>query len=269
MKITILGSGTSSGVPVIGCDCNICTSSDPKNKRLRSSILIEHNNVSITNYILIDSGQDFREQALKFKIPKIDTVLYTHSHADHIFGLDDLRIYNFRQKTDIPIYADKNTANDLRRIFSYCFNKDPNYEGGGIPSLKLTEIKAYHKFSILEESLEVHPLEISHGRKTILGYKIKNFAYLTDCSAAPLSTINELKNIDTLIISGLRNRPHKTHFTIDEAIEFSLNTSAKNIYLTHIAHEVDHGVTSAKLKHESQKYQKNIELCYDGQIIDI
>jgi phosphoribosyl 1,2-cyclic phosphate phosphodiesterase len=263
VKIKVLGSGTSSGVPVITCNCEICTSTNPKNNRMRSSILIDlENETEDARFIVIDTGPDFREQAIKYKIPRVDGVLYTHSHADHIFGLDDIRIYNFRQKRDIPIYANKTTANDLLRIFAYCFKKDPNYQGGGIPSLKLNEIISNQIFDFGSE--QILPLKIYHGRLEIIGYRIRNFAYLTDCNKVPEEALNLLEGIETLIVSGLRERPHGTHFNFKEAIEFGNKTTASQIYLTHLSHEVEHEKSEQILKDLKINSKKDFKLCFDG-----
>ncbi|PIW64599.1 MAG: hypothetical protein COW12_05580, partial [Candidatus Omnitrophica bacterium CG12_big_fil_rev_8_21_14_0_65_45_16] len=177
MKVKILGSGTSSGVPVILCNCEVCKSANPKNKRLRSSIFIDlENGDNETRYILIDAGPDFREQALRYNIERIDVVLFTHSHADHIFGLDDIRMFNFKFKKDIPVFADHDTAKDLLRIFPYCFSRDPNYEGGGIPSLSLNTIELNEQFSISpgDKGETITALKIFHGKRLITGYRIRD-----------------------------------------------------------------------------------------------
>jgi len=261
MKITVLGSGTSSGIPVIGCTCDICGSTDPKDKRLRSSVFIDlgiSHDASI-RYILIDVGPDFREQALRYKLPRIDAVLFTHAHADHIFGLDDIRIFNFKQKAPIPIYADRRTGEALYRIFGYCFFKDPKYEGGGVPSLILNNITPGKSFKLGEFS--IIPFQIFHGNTPILAYKIGGFAYLTDCSKIPDESFEHLQNLELLIVSGLRHREHPTHFTISNAINFIESVGPKKAYLTHIAHEVSHETTNNSVLKETSG---RVELAYDG-----
>ena len=265
MKIVVLGSGTSSGVPVIGCSCKVCSSNDPKDKRLRSSIYIILDKTDVTDndsprHILIDVGPDFREQALRYKIDKIDAIFFTHAHADHIFGLDDIRMFNFIQKKSIPVYAEEQTSKDLLRIFGYCFQKNPKYEGGGVPNLNLNIISDGDiiKFG----STEIKALRAYHGSLPVLGYKINKFAYLTDCSIIPEDTSKEIDKITHLILDGLRHRPHKTHLTIEKAIEFVL--SKKNpprTYLTHLSHEVSHVQTDNEIY---KKTNGKVSLAYDG-----
>jgi phosphoribosyl 1,2-cyclic phosphate phosphodiesterase len=267
MKITVLGSGTSAGVPIIGCSCRICTSDNPKNERLRSSIYVELDpseagGTYAPRRILVDAGPDFREQALRYKIPGIDAVLFTHAHADHIFGLDDIRIYNFIQKSPIPVYAEDDTAKALKRIFNYCFEKDLKYEGGGIPKLTLHTISAG---DIIEfGTCKVKALRAFHGSVPILGYHFGSFAYLTDCSRIPEKTEKELHSLPSLILDGLRHRPHKTHLTISEAERFALKNNIGKTYLTHLSHEVEHEETCRKLKESSRN---RVTLAYDGLCI--
>lgn len=266
MKITVLGSGTSSGIPVISCTCEVCQSQEPKNKRMRPSIMVEVPISGENRVIIIDTGPDFRVQALTHKIPRIDAVFYTHSHADHIFGLDDLRMYNFKQKEDIHAYADSQTSHDLIRIFNYCFVKDPEYEGGGIPSLKLNTLRHGVPFYLsldTHKEVPIYPLAIFHGKKIITGYKIKNFAYFTDCNGIPEETKKYLADLKYIIISGLRHRPHKTHFTIEQAITCINSLPVTHGYLTHIAHEIDHEKTMFELS-QGNIFNQNIELAYDG-----
>ncbi len=262
ISVLVLGSGTSSGVPVIACSCAICESSNQKNKRLRSSILITSNdpsNNTVPTSILIDSGPDFRTQALNFKIPRIDAVFYTHSHADHIFGLDDLRIYNFKQKSEIPIYGEPDTLSALKKCFSYCFKEDPNYEGGGIPNLTLNEIEPFKGLNI--STLKITPLRVQHGRLPIVGFKINDFAYLTDCSFVPDETLTYLKDVKVLLISGLRHKEHKTHFTVTQAKEFALKNNIPQTYITHIAHDIEHENTDKELNEETNG---KVRLAFDG-----
>jgi phosphoribosyl 1,2-cyclic phosphate phosphodiesterase len=265
MEIIILGSGTSSGIPVIGCECPVCISKDLRDQRLRSSVYIDlgdaHDND--VRYILIDCGPDFRQQALRYKLPRIDAVLFTHAHADHIFGLDDIRMYNFKQKSEIPLFADSLTAEALKRIFTYCFYKDPNYEGGGIPSLTLTEVSSNSEFYL--GSTKVTPIRIYHGRHEILGFRIGDFAYLTDCSKIPDESIDLLQNLEVLIISGLRHRTHPTHFNVKEAQEVAVNLGAKRTFLTHISHDLSHSITEAELSSSPMP----INLAFDGLKINL
>jgi phosphoribosyl 1,2-cyclic phosphate phosphodiesterase len=267
MKITVLGSGTSAGVPIIGCTCSICISDNPKNRRLRSSIYVELDpseagSHDAPRHILVDAGPDFREQALRYKIPRIDAVLFTHAHADHIFGLDDIRIYNFIQKSSIPVYAEEDTAKALKRIFNYCFEKDLLYEGGGIPNLTLHTISAGNTIEF--GKFKVNALRTFHGSVPILGYHFGSFAYLTDCSRIPEETEKELYGIPSLILDGLRYRSHNTHLTIPEAESFALKNNIGKTYLTHLSHEVEHEGTCKKLKESSKN---RVTLAYDGLCI--
>lgn len=265
MEITILGSGTSSGIPVIGCSCKVCLSNDSRDKRLRSSVYIDlgESEESGLRYILIDCGPDFREQALRHNLPRIDAILFTHAHADHIFGLDDIRIYNFKQKSPIPLFADQSTRDSLNRIFSYCFIKNLDYEGGGIPSLILNEIKPLEDFKL--GHINITPIKIFHGKTPILGFKVGSFAYLTDCSSVPDESMPFLEDLDLLIVSGLRHRPHATHYTVEGAMNLIKTLNPKRAYLTHISHDLLHSDTDESLKIEAS----NTNLAYDGLTIGL
>lgn len=276
MKITILGSGTSSGIPVIACSCTVCTSANQKNKRLRSSILIElseeETGAKHPYFILVDAGPDFRMQALTHKIPRIDMMLCTHSHADHIYGIDDIRMYNFKQKTSIPVYADQDTSKALKRIFTYCFDPDPGYEGGGVPKLILNTVEP-QTAPINDPSRKIHaegfiiqPLRVFHGKYPILGFKLGDFAYLTDCSYIPEETITALKGVKYLILDGLRYRPHKTHFTIPQAMSFALEQGFQKTFLTHISHEIEHDLVNNTIETLSTG---RVSLAYDGLILEV
>ncbi|HMO17508.1 MAG TPA: MBL fold metallo-hydrolase [Oligoflexia bacterium] len=264
MKITVLGSGTSTGVPVIGCNCEVCLSDNPRNQRLRSSVYIElePNDTRINNksyYIIVDTGPDFRTQALKHNIGRIDAVLYTHAHADHIHGLDDIRIFNFIQEMEIPVYAEEQTCKKLMQSFSYCFKDDPAYEGAGVPKLGINKIKTGEE--IIFGSFPVRALRLYHGSLPILGYKFGNFAYLTDCSSIPDETKNEISGISYLILDGLRHRPHRTHLTLEEAGKLAIELNIGQTILTHISHDIDYNKDSDFLE---KKFGKRVTLAYDG-----
>lgn len=261
MKVHILGTGTSTGVPVIGCKCKVCTSDNPKNKRLRSSIYIQ---TEQNTGILIDSGPDLRQQAIRAKIERIDSVLYTHNHADHVFGIDDLRPFNFLSKKNIYLYANKYTAEQLEKNFYYCFHKDPNYQGGNPPRLILKTITPSKDFEV--HGTKVTPLSIFHGDLEIMAYRIGDFAYLTDCSFIPDETKLKLQNLEVLIIDGLRERPHSTHFSVEQAIQEIKELKPKKAYLTHISHELDHEEINRKL---SKIKDTDIELAFDEMFLEI
>lgn len=269
MKITVLGSGTSSGVPVIGCSCEVCLSKNPKNNRLRSSIYIELSPEEVAGkedqrHILIDTGPDFRTQALRFKIPKIDLILFTHTHADHIYGLDDVRMYNFIQKSSIPIYGEEAVVSNLKRAFSYCFELDPDYEGGGVPKLSSNIISAGSE--IFLGKFKIIALRAYHGSLPILGFRIGTFAYLTDCSRIPDETVESLKGVTHLILDGLRFRPHRTHFTIPQAAATARQLNIKETWLTHISHDVEHERTSQELL---DQHGGKVNLAYDGLTVQL
>jgi phosphoribosyl 1,2-cyclic phosphate phosphodiesterase len=254
MKVNILGCGTSTGVPLVCCTCAVCISTNPKNKRLRTSIYIS---TDCGQSVLVDTGPDLRQQCLRANITNIDKVLYTHCHADHVFGIDDLRPFNFKKKQAIQIYADDITAQDLLRNFQYCFSESRN--GSSVPELKLNKITPYESFKV--GNTDFMPLPILHGKMRVISYRVGNFAYLTDGSAIPDKTKEHLQNLDILIINGLRERPHNTHFTIAEAVKEIESIRPKKAFLTHLSHEIDYELGNQRLKQISKL---DIELAYDG-----
>lgn len=252
MRIVVLGSGTSTGVPTLGCTCAVCTSTDPKNKRMRSSVYVE----SGGRRFLIDCGTDFRTQAVTNGIADIDFVLVTHSHADHVNGLDDLRAYNMVHKHPVTIYGPSETLDEIRRRFAYCFRPAP--PGGGIPELDLVTMP-----SILQEAgMEIIPIPVFHGQALITGYRLGRFAYVTDTSNIPDSSVEMLRGVDVLITSALRRRPHPTHMSLGEAIEVSARIGAPRTYFTHICHDLDHSSINAQLP-------PGVQLAYDGLTLEV
>jgi len=248
MIVTFLGSGTSTGVPVVGCRCPVCTSTDPRNQRLRQSVKIEANG----KFFLIDTTPDLRLQLLREPIPRLDFILFTHSHSDHLMGLDDIRPFNFRQREVIHAFASPPTAKAVRRAFSYIWND--TQIGGGKPQLEMHEIDG----SFRHEGIEIVPLPVRHGDWTILGYRIGPFAYITDTNGIPDATIELLRGVDTLALDGLRpSPPHPTHFTIPEAIDAANGIGARVTYLIHLTHDIDHATFEATLP-------ANVRLAYDG-----
>jgi phosphoribosyl 1,2-cyclic phosphate phosphodiesterase len=246
--VTFLGTGTSTGVPVIGCRCAVCTSADPKNTRLRQSVKIEANG----KHFLIDTTPDLRMQLLRDPIPRLDFLLFTHSHSDHMMGLDDIRPFNFRQRESIHAYANAATAKAIRRAFNYIWAD--GQVGGGKPQLELHEIDG----PFAHDGVEVSPIPVAHGEWTIFGYRIGPFAYITDTNGIPDTSMKILEGVDTLALDGLRpNTRHPTHFTISEAVDVAKRIGARVTYLIHLAHEVDHATVEATLP-------PDIRLAYDG-----
>lgn len=212
----------------------------------------------------MDTATDLRQQALRDDISRIDAVLYTHLHADHIYGIDDLRAFNFVNKSIIPVYAKDSCAKELETKYSYAFFPDPKYLGATPPKLTLHRIEPNKKFALF--GLEILPLSILHGNLEILGYRFNNFAYLTDCSMIPDRTREQLTGLEVLIIDGLRNRPHDTHFTQEQAVNEIALIKPKKSYLTHISHEIDHSVANLNLKTLTKL---DVELAYDQLLIEL
>jgi phosphoribosyl 1,2-cyclic phosphate phosphodiesterase len=253
-KVTFLGTGTSTGVPMIGCDCAVCRSADPRDTRLRPSILVE---TAAGRSILIDAGPDLRAQALTFHISRVDALLFTHGHADHILGIDEIRRYNTLQNSSMPCFADDLTVTEIRKVFAYAF--DPaTPRGGGIPRLDLFTIVG----AFCVEGEEVVPVPIFHGKRPLLGFRFGRFAYLTDCSAIPAESWALLTGLDILVIDALRDQPHPTHFSVDEAIAASRRIGARKTYFTHMSHDLGHAATCARLP-------DGIELAYDGLVLTL
>ncbi len=253
-RFIFLGTGTSNGVPVIGCRCEVCTSPDPRDKRLRCSGYYAS---TAGTRILIDIGPDFRQQALTHNITRIDGLLITHSHYDHIGGLDEVRQINFLMKKPIDVYGSPEALQDIRNRFSYIFS--PTQIGGGIPQINLHTLDG-NPFSI--HDTVVTPLPIWHGKLAIFGYKIGDFAYITDASAIPDETKAMLTHIDTLVLNALRYRPHPTHFNIEQALALVSEIKPRRTYFIHMTDDVLHARTSAELP-------ENVFLAYDGLTLDI
>jgi phosphoribosyl 1,2-cyclic phosphate phosphodiesterase len=249
MKLTFLGTGTSTGVPTIGCECETCTSDDQRDKRLRVSILIEHGGQTV----LVDTSSDFRQQALRYKLKRLDAVLVTHCHADHIFGLDDIRPLNFRYGA-LGVYANEKAWPDIRRIFKYIF--EPSHFGGGLPQVIPHTVVAGASFC-LGSDLQITPLEVIHGRLPVMAYRFNDFAYATDLSEIPPQTIAAMSDLDVLVLDCLRFKKHPTHLWLDRAIEYVDQLKPRRTYLTHIAHDVKHARDSGRLP-------AGVEWAYDG-----
>lgn len=252
LRVTMLGSGTSTGVPVIGCTCAVCRSDDPRNKRWRTGLKLEMEE----GVILVDTPTDLRAQALRFGLPRVDAVLFTHSHADHIFGLDDVRIFNFRQRAAIPCFGSEPTLTNIRRIFAYVF--EATQDGGGKPQLDLIPVR--EPFELM--GLRIVPVPVWHGDTEVFGYRIGRFAYVTDCNLIPETSYRLLEGVEILILDALRYRPHSTHFSVEQAMEAAARIGARRTILTHLAHEVDYGAPKVPLA-------PGVELGYDGLAFDV
>ena len=253
MRITILGSGTSHGIPMIGCDCAVCTSKNPKDRRTRTSALIQTAGKSL----LIDTGPELRLQCLACDVRRVDAVLYTHGHADHVAGLDDLRRFNALQNSSLTCYADEHTAQILRRMFPYAFIQILDYPSSK-PHLDIELVRG--PFEV--QGVAVQPIPLLHGELPILGYRIGSFAYCTDCSNIPDASLELLKDLQVLVLDGLRHRPHPTHMNLQQAIAMAQRVGARRTYFTHIAHELLHDEVSASLP-------EGMALSYDGMIIEV
>ena len=239
---------------MIGCRCEVCTSTDPRDRRWRPSIAIEAGDGT---RLLVDTGPDLRAQALAFGITRVDAILYTHGHADHVVGLDEVRRYNSLQRGTIPCFADARTIDEIRRMFSYVF--DPaTPKGGGIPDVTLTLIDG----PFTAAGISVTPVRVCHGERPVLGFRVGAFAYLTDCSRIPDESWPLLEGLDVLVLDALRERPHATHFSLAEAAAAAERIGARRTYFTHMAHDLGHARTCARLP-------VFMQLAYDGLIVDL
>ncbi|PKO19595.1 MBL fold metallo-hydrolase [candidate division BRC1 bacterium HGW-BRC1-1] len=254
LRVVLLGTGTSAGVPTLGCTCDVCLSTDPHNKRMRCCAYIE----TCGRRILIDCGTDLRTQAIANHITDVDMVLLTHTHADHVNGMDDLRAYNMVHRHAINVYGQSDSLDDLRARFAYCFRPAP--PGGGVPQLTLHPIEA--DTDLVLEGVAVRPLTIFHGTLPILGFRIGRFAYLTDVSRIPEETFAALEGVEVLVTSALRRRPHPTHMCISESVEVAKRIGARQTWFIHMCHDLDHDATNATLP-------PGIALAYDGLSFDV
>ncbi len=251
MKLTFLGTGTSTGVPTLACDCRVCGSSDPRDQRTRPSVLLEYDGRAI----VIDTTPDFRQQALRARMRRLDAVVFTHDHADHIFGLDDVRVFYFRQQVPIPIYADSRTMESIRRIYKYIF--DQNYPYGGLAKLDPRLIDG--PFDLWGETLI--PVPVLHGDLPVLGFRFGRGAYVTDFSAVPENTLSLLEGLDVLVLDALRHKPHPTHSSVGQSLLLVERLKPQRAFFTHIAHELGHEETNAALP-------SHVRLAYDGLTVD-
>ncbi len=247
MRVTFLGSGTSTGVPVLTCGCPVCVSTDPRDRRSRPSIWMEWDGASV----LVDTSTDLRQQALSRRIERVDAVLYTHAHADHILGLDELRLYNWRQRGSVPAYGSRPTLDALRRTFWYVFEEVPI--GGAKPAVDCRVVDG--PFSLLGRVVE--PVPLLHGTQEILGYRLGRFAYLTDVSRIPDPSYALLRDLDVLVLNALRTKPHPTHLHLDAALWEAARIGARRTILTHLGHDMPHQTISDSLP-------AGVDLAHDG-----
>lgn len=250
--LTVLGSGTSMGVPTIGCDCAVCHSTDRRDRRTRPSVLVEYNQ----RVVLIDTTPDFREQAIRENIRQLDAVLYTHTHADHILGIDDLRPLSFRHKPRrLPLYARPQDAQFIRTMFQYIF--DANYKFGGLPLVEMNSLNGpLELFGAVFE-----PIPVIHGETEICGFRFGSAAYLTDHSEIPAASLDKLSNLDILFLDALRHKPHPTHSTVENSLEVVEQLKPRRAFFTHICHDLPHDETNKSLP-------ENVRLSYDGMKLE-
>ena len=255
--LTVLGSGTSMGVPTIGCDCPVCHSRDPRDRRTRPSVMISYPDPhDHARHVMIDSTPDFREQALRENITHLDAVLYTHTHADHILGIDDLRPLTYRHKPGkLPLYATTQNCEFLRNMFRYIFEAE--YKFGGLPLVELHPIDGPVELF----GARFEPVTVIHGETPILAFRFGSAAYLTDHSAIPAETLEKLRGLDILFLDALRYKPHPTHSTVEQALKIADAVKPKRTFFTHICHDLPHQATNATLP-------PGVQLAFDGMKLE-
>ena len=255
-KATFLGTGTSSGVPIIGCDCAVCTSTDPRDRRRRTSLYVE----AADQCLLVDTPPDFREQALAYRVPRVDAVFFTHAHADHIFGFDDIRRYNTMQRQVIPAYAAAATLQDLQRVFDYISTESqPGFYRPQIDFRRLEE-------PVQIGAVTIEPLPVVHGPRPTCGFLFSHgavrFAYIPDCKEMPAATLARIREVDVVVLDALRHRQHATHMTVEESLTCLAKIGARDSYLIHMCHEVAHAELEASLPN-------GVHVAYDGLVVTI
>ncbi len=257
MKLTFLGTGTSFGVPQIGCGCDVCRSDDPRDKRTRSAVVVETG----TGTILIDTPPELRLQLLTAGLTRVDAVVYTHEHADHVNGIDDLRLFTVRDRTPMPVYGPVETLDRLRTSFQYIFDESiAPHPGTSKPHLVPTPVEPGQEFEVAGQ--QVLPLAFAHGHLRVFGYRMGNLAYITDVKAVPLHKRDSLRDLDVLVLNALWWRPHPTHLSIAEAVRTAQDIGARRTYLTHLTHETGHAALNAELP-------PGISPAYDGLTVEV
>lgn len=254
IRLEFLGTGTSHGIPVIGCRCAVCTSANPKNQRYRPAILVDWKG----KRILVDTPPELRLQLLRASVGDLDALLFTHTHADHLFGLDDVRAINQRRRRALPVYGSGHTLDRIQKQYDYVFVETP--AGGGKPALDLHEINPLDA-PFFVDSLAIQPIPVLHGTLPVLGYRFGNLAYLTDTSAIPESSYGLLGDLDVLILDALRESPHPTHFSVSEALDVVRRLKPRRTFFTHICHDLDHDRTNGRLP-------AGVQLAYDGLVVE-
>lgn len=255
MRVTFLGTGTSHGIPMIGCDCAVCRSDNPRNKRLRPSVYIENG----SQRLLVDATPDFRTQALQANIRQVDAVLMTHTHADHVLGLDDLRVFCVRTGRKMPIYGSTHSIETIQRMFAYACVEKPEWPG--LPSFDLHTVQANQPFQISDTTIRALPLQ--HGRMTVFGFLFgHDVAYVTDCKVVSADVVEAIRGVPVLVLDALRHREHPTHLTIKEACGVAEQVGAKLTLFTHLCHEAEHETVEKELP-------PHVRVAYDGMQIEV
>jgi phosphoribosyl 1,2-cyclic phosphate phosphodiesterase len=249
-QLVFLGTGTSIGVPVIGCGCPTCTSPDPRNQRLRCALVVG----LPEGTLLVDTPPDLRTQLLREKIGLVHATLFTHDHADHLFGLDDLRLFPYYLGHSMPVYCEDQVEDRIRKSFDYAFAQEAPHSGGGVPQIEFRRITT-EPFDVL--GARVIPIRLAHGKFQVLGFRFGNVAYCTDTNGISPESRELLGGLDVLVLDALRNKPHPTHFSLDEAVEMAKSLGASRTYFTHMSHDLEHEATNAALP-------EGMELAYDG-----